>query len=99
MNATLGASYVYRTGSAMHTTDTKTITATAEDWWECACGNHPIYAGFALTDETGRNFDDSPDQWPGRLYLCNECGLVIDWKTVDLDARTVGVIGHIPNND
>ncbi|CAM4296163.1 hypothetical protein KIPE111705_46720 [Kibdelosporangium persicum] len=80
----------------MNTVDIATITATAEDWWECACGNDPTFAGFALTDETGRDFDDSPGQWPGRYYLCRSCGLVIDWATVDLAARTVRVVGHIP---
>ncbi|GAB3901379.1 hypothetical protein ACFQ1S_00335 [Kibdelosporangium lantanae] len=79
----------------MQSTNTEFIKAIAEDWLECECRNHPEACGFALTDRDGRNLDNNPELWIERLYRCNQCGLIVDHSTIDLDAQTVRVVGRV----
>jgi hypothetical protein len=48
------------------------------DAWLCLCGNHANRSGFEACDTTG--YVTEPDEehhWPG-LYICIECGRIID---------------------
>ncbi|OXM59564.1 hypothetical protein CF165_47025 [Amycolatopsis vastitatis] len=72
-----------------------TITAEEIDRWLCECGNTPHGDGFDFVDRHGNSVDPTPEQWPEPLYMCNNCGLVMDAATVDITAHTVAVIGRI----
>jgi hypothetical protein len=93
-HSTPSASHVHRTDNIMETTNIQFITALAEDWLECVCGNDPMSAGFSLTNRDGDDLDNG-GEWPEPLYLCRDCGLIIDHRTINLDARTVRVIGRV----
>jgi hypothetical protein len=75
--------------------DVDTITAVEIDRWVCHCGNTPNAGGFDPVDRNGNSVDPTPQQWPEPLYVCNDCGLVMDADTVDTVAHTVAVIGRI----
>ncbi|MFI5593679.1 hypothetical protein ACIA5G_52255 [Amycolatopsis sp. NPDC051758] len=75
--------------------DVATIIAEEIDRWRCRCGNIPSSGGFDPVDRTGNSVDPTPEQWPEPLYVCNNCGLVMDADTVDTTAHTVAVIGRI----
>lgn len=73
-----------------------TITAHEIDRWSCHCGNAPHSGGFDPVDQNGNAVEPTPEQWPEPLYICNECGLVVDAGTFDATAHTVAVIGRVP---
>lgn len=75
--------------------DVAAITAHAEDWWECRCGNKPCYSGFDTIDRDGNDVANEPERWTEPLYRCNSCGLVVDASTTDTAARTITVIGRM----
>jgi hypothetical protein len=79
----------------MLTTTIKTITATADDWWVCECGNNPGSGGFSPCDRAGNEVEPTPELWPESLCMCRDCGLVINTETVDLTAHTVDIIGRV----
>lgn len=48
--------------------------------WICLCGNRPHHGGFYPCDEKGNEVE--PDsRWSGRLYVCADCGRIIDQTT------------------
>lgn len=59
--------------------------------WICICGNHPVADGFFPCDEKGNEV--APDfDWKG-LYFCDNCGRIINQKTLEVIGRKL-----IPNS-
>jgi hypothetical protein len=58
--------------------------------WICICGNRPAGGGFYPCDKNGDEMEPSKgSNWKG-LYVCNECGRIIDFETLE-------VVGQNPN--
>jgi len=67
----------------MNTTKEK-ITEAADGWWTCNCGNSAVKSGFYPSDSSGREVDPIPGEWGGKLYVCFQCGRVIDQTTLEV---------------
>ena len=57
-----------------------TITAKAEDWWECSCGNRPDTDGFYPCTKDGEIVEPTKE-WDD-YYLCYLCGEIVHQKTL-----------------
>lgn len=68
-----------------------TITALADDWYECECENNPAGGlGFAsIADENNIV----------TTVVCLECGLVMNPATANLTTQTVSVVGRVPSDE
>jgi hypothetical protein len=53
------------------------ITAKADDWWVCPCGNEADRKGFFPCDRNGRHVEPTAEAWPEPLYVCDRCGRII----------------------
>lgn len=59
------------------------------DEWRCLCGNTAFEAGFYTCDNKGHEMEPLiGSQWNG-LYVCGECGRVIDGDTLKVVARKI----------
>lgn len=54
--------------------------------WVCTCGNMSHTTGFEFCDAAGNVTDDAGDDWPG-LYLCPDCGRIIDGSIGRVEKR------------
>jgi hypothetical protein len=64
------------------------ITKDDGEWLHCLCGNTPDMGGFdsCLTDGTPvEPLADGP--WEGRLYVCLNCGRIVDQYTLEVVGR------------
>jgi len=61
-----------------------TIKATAQDWWECSCGNRPDSDGFYPCTKEGEVVEPTPDEWDGLHYICFRCGEISDFETLEV---------------
>ncbi len=61
--------------------------------WICKCGNTPCGDGFYACNADGREVEPVEGQWGGNLYVCNGCGLIIDFKTLEIVGQ--GVPPHL----
>lgn len=66
----------------------KRITITHEpgnkDAWVCLCGNEPSENGFYPCNELGVEVEPTEKDWNGKLYVCNQCGRIINQHTLEV---------------
>lgn len=55
--------------------------------WECICGNTTCRAGFTSCDSAGNEMQPTIDSGWQDLYLCLECGRIIDQTTLEVIGR------------
>jgi hypothetical protein len=69
--------------------DLETITFEAGDReaWICLCRNTPTSEGFYPCDLNGNIVEPTEKDWTTDLYVCDACGRIIDFKTLE-------VVGH-----
>jgi hypothetical protein len=61
-----------------------THEAGSYDAWICICGNTPDSDGFYTCDEAGDEIEPTADSdWNG-LYVCANCGRIIDQETLEI---------------
>jgi hypothetical protein len=62
------------------------------DWLICLCGNRPDMGGFAscLADGTEIEPEGGPGGWDGKLYVCLNCGRIINQDTLEVTGRRPG---------
>ncbi len=66
----------------------ETITVTnGGDHWVCTCGNHTMASGFDTCDVNGNHVEPFEGIW-NELYICLECGRIIDQDTYEVVSRT-----------
>lgn len=55
-----------------------------DEAWVCICRNTPSGSGFYPCDRAGREIEPTEaNAWSG-LYLCLDCGRIIDQKTLEV---------------
>jgi hypothetical protein len=65
---------------AKFSTEWITPEANNNEAWICVCKNTPVAQGFYPCDASGNTVE--PDsEWSG-LYFCDNCGRIIDSKTL-----------------
>jgi hypothetical protein len=52
------------------------------DAWICVCGNQPEQDGFYPCDSAGVIVEPTAEDWTSGLYVCNQCGRLIDPDTL-----------------
>ena len=54
-----------------------------DDWLICVCGNSPDMSGFYPCLDDGTVVSPTVSgPWQGRLYVCADCGRIIEQETV-----------------
>lgn len=48
------------------------------DAWICLCGNMPCDGGFYPCDAKGNEVEGTPEDWTSGLYVCADCGRMIE---------------------
>lgn len=84
----LSADAVSHMAELLAGTERERITRDDGDWLHCLCGNTPDMGGFdsCLTDGTPvEPLADGP--WEGRLYVCMNCGRIVDQYTLEVVGR------------
>lgn len=61
-------------------------TGWGDDAWICICGNDTS-GGFYPCNRDGKQVDPSPEDWKEALYVCMDCGRIIEQDTL----KVVGV--------
>jgi hypothetical protein len=69
-----------RTARTQDTTG-EVIGAKAYDWWVCLCGNEADRDGFFPCDRRGAMVEPTAEAWPEPLYVCDQCGRIIEHGT------------------
>lgn len=66
--------------------------------WICICGNRPVDDGFFTCDEKGNEVE--PDEnWTTDSYVCNCCGRIIHFQTLEVVGQAPGPAGcHLLEN-
>ncbi len=63
-------------------------TSNSDDWI-CICGKDPSDYGFDTCDKAGKVIEPVVGGiWDGKLYVCNECGRIIDQDTCEVVVRS-----------
>jgi len=57
------------------------------DAWVCICGNTPASAGFYPCDLNGNPVEPTEKDWTMHLYVCDDCGRIIDQDTLIIIGR------------
>jgi len=58
------------------------------DSWICLCDNTPDRSGFLPCDVYGRQVEPTLEgPWGGKLYVCLECGRIIDQDTLVVEGK------------
>lgn len=58
-----------------------------DEAWICICNNTPSDGGFYPCDEKGNEMEPTiGSNWSG-LYVCADCGRIIDQKTLEVVGR------------
>jgi hypothetical protein len=52
--------------------------------WVCLCGNTGDRQGFYPSNLLGELVEPTPRDWPGKLYVCDRCGRIIDQTTLEV---------------
>jgi hypothetical protein len=55
--------------------------------WVCRCGNTPAMLGFFPCDRAGNPVEPTAADWPEPLYRCDDCGRIIDGRTLIVVGR------------
>ena len=58
-----------------------TIQGFEKDEWVCECSNTPADDGFYPCDRTGKEVEPTVSDWKTGLYVCAQCGRLIDSHT------------------
>jgi hypothetical protein len=60
------------------------------DWLHCRCGNTPDQTGFQPCLPDGTEADPvEGGQWGGLLYVCGDCGRIVNQDTLEVTGRVV----------
>jgi hypothetical protein len=54
------------------------------DGWICICKNTPAGGGFYTCDENGNEVEPTNAAWKTGLYVCADCGRIIDFQTLEV---------------
>lgn len=57
------------------------------DAWTCLCGNTPMQSGFDTVNDKYQVVEPTITGWTTGLYICMQCGRVIDQDTRKVVAR------------
>jgi Zn-finger protein len=71
--------------------ETITFEADDQDAWICFCGNTPRSAGFYPCDLNGNIVEPTEKDWKTDLYVCDDCGRIIDYKTLKVVGRNLEI--------
>ena len=66
-----------------HITHDPSIT----DAWVCICKNTPADDGFYPCDEKGNKVEPTAETWTTNLYVCDQCGRIINCDTLEVVGR------------
>jgi hypothetical protein len=69
------------------TGETITHEAGNDEAWICICKNTPPREGFYACDEDGNEVVPTAQDWTRGLYVCADCGRIIDPKTLEVVGR------------
>jgi hypothetical protein len=58
-----------------------------DEAWICLCKNTPSGGGFYPCDEKGNEVEPTEEAWKTGLYVCADCGRMIDFKTLAVMGR------------
>jgi hypothetical protein len=64
-----------------------THEASDRDAWICICGNYPSGDGFYTCDKNGNEVEPTAKEWTSGLYVCGQCGRMIDPDTLAVVGR------------
>ena len=63
------------------------ITQDAGGNWHCPCGNTAVASGFFPCDAHGHQVEPTPQDWTTDLYVCADCGRLINVDTLEVTDR------------
>ena len=70
-----------------------------DDWLHCLCGNTPDQSGFSACSPDGTEVEPvGPPVWDGLLYVCLDCGRIINQETLEVRGRRGSVRGDPDGN-
>lgn len=75
----------------MEELETITFEAEDQDAWICLCGNTPTGAGFYPCDFSGDIVEPTERNWTSDLYVCDDCGRMINYKTLEVVGRNLDI--------
>ena len=58
-----------------------------DEAWICICNNTPSGGGFYPCDENGNEVEPTVKDWKTNLYVCADCGRMIDPETLEVKGR------------
>jgi hypothetical protein len=58
-----------------------------DEAWICLCKNTPTGGGFYPRDEDGNEVKPTARDWTSGLYICLDCGRIIDPDTLEVVGR------------
>jgi hypothetical protein len=73
----------------MQALGTITLENGDHDAWVCICGNTPASAGFYPCDLNGNLVEPTEKDWTTNLYVCDDCGRIIDQDTLSVVGRNL----------
>ena len=68
-----------------------TLEAGDQDAWICICGNMPGEVGFYPCDLKGNKVEPTEKEWTTDLYVCDQCGRIIDYYTLAVVGRNAEI--------
>ena len=57
----------------------------------CLCGNTPTGAGFYHCNLNGDRVEPTEKDWTTGLYVCDDCGRIIDHKTLNVVGKNLKI--------
>lgn len=75
----------------MQELETITFEAEDEEAWICLCENTPTGAGFYPCDFNGNIVEPTARDWTSDLYVCDDCGRMIDYKTLKVVGQNLKI--------